>query len=70
MTKFMSLHEIEEEPLCMKTSKLNSGDSSIRWMPEAITFYVSSVLCRVPDMQDFYGVVFHAVGDDVWQPSV
>jgi hypothetical protein len=24
----------------------------------------------VPDVQDFNGVVFHAVGDDVWQPSV
>ena len=28
------------------------------------------VLRRVPDVQDFNGVVFHAVGDDVWQPPV
>jgi hypothetical protein len=28
------------------------------------------ILRRVPDMQDFNGVVFHAVGDDVWQPPV
>ena len=28
------------------------------------------VLRRVPDMQDFNGVVFDAVGDDVWQPPV
>jgi hypothetical protein len=28
------------------------------------------VLRRVPDVQDFNGVVFHAVGDDVRQPPV
>jgi hypothetical protein len=28
------------------------------------------VLRRVPDAQDFNCVVFHAVGDDVWQPPV
>ena len=28
------------------------------------------ILRRVPDVQDFNGVVFHAVGDDVRQPPV
>ena len=28
------------------------------------------VLCRGAVVQDFNGVVFHAVGDDEWQPPV
>ena len=31
---------------------------------------ILSVLRRMPDVQNFNGIAFYAIGDDMWQPPV